>query len=187
MSRIDSGLFSAHEHALTDEYGRCPKCQASLELKFSKHGSFIGCSQYPDCDYSRPLTEHQNNIADQLIAGSVCPDCGAELAVKSGRYGIFIGCSQYPKCQYIEKEANHLPDVPCPNCKTGKLEKRTNRYGKSFYACSTYPKCKFLVNYPPVDEPCPECGFSILVERTQAGKHWLECPQKSCQFRRELT
>ena len=48
-SKIDNNLFSAHEHAL--EHTPCPKCGGELILKHGKHGPFLGCSQYPNCDY----------------------------------------------------------------------------------------------------------------------------------------
>ncbi|EGM67915.1 type I DNA topoisomerase [Shewanella sp. HN-41] len=187
MSKIDEQLFSAHEHALEKEYELCPECGSELSVKHSKHGSFIGCNNYPNCGYTRPLVQHEA-IETQVIQGSVCPECGHELAVKSGRFGIFIGCTQYPSCTHIEKpdQGADKPDILCPECKTGKLEHRTSRFGKSFYACSAYPKCKFIVNYPPVAEECPNCGYGILVERKGAAGMRLECPQKTCKYKRPL-
>jgi len=187
MSKIDSSLFSAHEHALEKEYELCPECGSELSVRHSKHGSFIGCNNYPNCQYIRPLVQHEAMEA-QVIQGSKCPECGHELAVKSGRFGIFIGCTQYPQCHHIERpdHSDEAETVPCPQCKQGTLEHRTNRYGKGFYACSCYPKCKFLVNYPPVAETCPDCGFGILVQRKGSAGSRLECPNKPCKFKRPL-
>ncbi|MCE9688054.1 topoisomerase DNA-binding C4 zinc finger domain-containing protein [Shewanella sp. AS16] len=187
MSKIDQQLFNAHEHALEKEYELCPECGSELSVKHSKHGSFLGCNNYPACGYSRPLVQHES-IESQLIAGSECPECGHELAVKSGRFGIFIGCSQYPACTHIEKpdQPSDISIIGCPSCKQGHLEHRTSRFGKSFYACNAYPKCKFLVNYPPRAESCPDCGFGILVERKGAAGARLECPQKTCKYKRPL-
>ncbi len=187
MSKIDNKLFSAHEHALEKEYELCPECGSELSVRHSKHGGFVGCNNYPNCDYTRPLVQHES-IDTQIIQGSECPECGHELAVKSGRFGIFIGCTNYPDCHHIEKhdqdEATNR--ITCPKCSKGHMEHRTSRYGKSFYACSAYPKCKFLVNYPPVDHACPDCGFPMLVERKGAAGMRLECPQKSCKFKQAL-
>ncbi|MGI2261298.1 topoisomerase DNA-binding C4 zinc finger domain-containing protein [Shewanella sp. GXUN23E] len=186
MSKIDDQLFSAHEHALEKEYELCPKCGSELSVRHSKHGGFIGCNNYPVCDYTRPLVQHEN-LEAQVIEGSVCPECGHELAVKSGRFGIFIGCTNYPACHHIEKPGqDEAQAIACPVCNKGHMEQRTSRFGKSFYACNTYPKCKFLVNYPPVAESCPDCGFGILVERNTVSGKRLECPQKSCKFKRKL-
>ncbi|MCL1076304.1 DNA topoisomerase family protein [Shewanella dokdonensis] len=187
MAKIDQQLFNTREHALEREYEVCPKCGAELHIRHSKHGSFLGCSNYPSCDYNRPLVQHEA-IESQPLPGSVCPECGAELAVKSGRFGIFIGCTRYPECKHIEKHDQQptQPAVTCPQCHHGKLESRTSRFGKTFYACSDYPNCKYLVNYPPRAETCPECGFAILVERRGAGGVRLECPQKNCSFKKLL-
>ncbi|MCH1931744.1 topoisomerase DNA-binding C4 zinc finger domain-containing protein [Shewanella sp. A25] len=187
MSKIDDQLFSAHAHALEKEFELCPECGSELSVKHSKHGSFIGCNNYPHCEYTRPLVQHES-IETQVIGGSKCPECGHELAVKSGRFGIFIGCTQYPSCTHIEKPAQDTdkPEVACPECHTGKLEHRTSRFGKSFYACNAYPKCKFIVNFLPVSQSCPSCGYGILVERKGAAGLRLECPQKSCKYKQAL-
>ncbi|MCE9680551.1 topoisomerase DNA-binding C4 zinc finger domain-containing protein [Shewanella sp. AS1] len=186
MAKKDQ-LFTVHEHALEKEYELCPKCGSELSIKNSKHGGFVGCNNYPTCDYTRPLVQHES-IETQVIEGSSCPECQAELAVKSGRFGLFIGCTRYPECTHIE---NHHQDesahaIGCPSCHKGTMEHRTSRFGKSFYACSAYPKCKFLVNYPPVAETCPECGLEMLVERKGAAGMRLECPQKQCKYKRAL-
>lgn len=185
MTKIESQLFSAKKHALEKEYERCPDCGSELIIKHSAKGSFLGCKQYPACQYLRPLTKQKENIADQMIQNSHCPICDKPLVVKSGKYGAFISCSDHPHCQYIEK--NHIQNssekVRCPQCKMGFLESRTNRYGKTFYACNCYPKCKFIVNYRPYPKECPDCGFGILVERTLSTKHYLMCPQKGCKYK----
>ncbi|QSX33713.1 topoisomerase DNA-binding C4 zinc finger domain-containing protein [Shewanella avicenniae] len=187
MAKIDQQLFNAKAHALEKEFELCPKCGAELNIRHSKHGSFLGCCNYPQCDYSRPLVQHES-IESQPIPGSECPDCGAELAVKSGRFGIFIGCTNYPECRHIEKHTQDVIEqqVQCPQCQTGFLETKTNRYGKTFFACSGYPKCRFVVNYPPHAETCPQCGFRILVERKTASGKRLECPSKSCNYKRPV-
>ena len=33
----------------------CPQCGAELVIRSGKHGPFLGCSHYPECDYIRPL------------------------------------------------------------------------------------------------------------------------------------
>ncbi|WP_133405437.1 DNA topoisomerase family protein [Parashewanella tropica] len=187
MSKIDPQLFSVHEHALEKEYETCPECGSELSVKHSQHGSFLGCNNYPNCQYTRPLVQHEA-IDSQVIEGSECPECGNELAVKSGRFGIFIGCTHYPECHHIERPDHEDDDgvIACPQCHQGQLEHRTNRFGKNFYACNAYPKCKFLVNHKPVAQACPDCGFGILVSRKAAAGQRLECPQKTCKFKQQL-
>lgn len=180
MSKIDHSLFSAHEHALEEAFGTCPHCEAKLKMRHGKAGAFIGCSRYPECDFSKPLHETQSSEIKQ-IAGSVCPECSALLSIKKGRYGLFIGCTNFPNCHHIESLKQHDDTkMACPVCQQGHLIKRANKFGKSFYACSEYPKCKYALNHLPVDKACPECAWPIMQERHSAHDKYLQCPQKAC-------
>ncbi|GAA4895481.1 DNA topoisomerase family protein [Ferrimonas pelagia] len=186
MSKIDHQLFRTHEHALEREYGICPQCGSELMVRHGKHGPFLGCQSYPTCEYHRPLVE-KSITEDELLEETACPQCGRPLALKSGRYGFYIGCSGYPACDYIAKDApapTHAP-IRCPQCQQGELVERTNRFGKKFHACSHYPKCKYLLNQQPIDEPCPDCGWAVLVEKKVRGKKVLSCPQRLCKYQSE--
>ena len=182
MKKQQPKLFSQHEHALEKEYELCPKCGCELQIKNSKHGPFLGCSNYPACDYSRPLVA-QENLEAQPMAGSVCPECGNELAIKKGRYGIFIGCTNYPECHHIEHQGSE-EEISCPQCNKGTLAQRVSRYGKTFYACDVYPKCKYVVNFKPLDQSCPDCNWGILIEKKGSSGHRILCPQKGCSYKR---
>lgn len=183
MSKIDQQLFSTHEHALEREYGVCPECGSELTVRHGKHGPFLGCQSYPACQYHRPLVE-KSAVEAETLEGTECPQCGAPLALKSGRYGFYIGCSAFPQCDYIAKDEPEQAssEVTCPSCRHGELVERTNRFGKKFYACSAYPKCRYLLNFSPVSEPCPECGWPVLVEKSVRGERRLICPQRSCKY-----
>ena len=162
MSKIDSSLFNAQEHALDKEFRLCPECGGSLSLRKSKHGLFLGCENYPTCQYMRPLQQH-SVLTEKVLEDSCCPEC-----------------------QHIETNSP-LPDMAselpaCPSCHHGQLQAKTSRYGKTFYACSDYPQCKYAINDKPVAKACPQCGFAILIEkRTRQGVRFC-CPQKSCNY-----
>ncbi|WP_114767239.1 DNA topoisomerase family protein [Vibrio rhodolitus] len=185
-SKIDQQLFSAHEHAL--EHQACPKCQleqreGELQLRHGKHGPFLGCNLYPECDYIKPLHQNDGHIIKEL--GVPCPQCGNELVLRQGRYGMFIGCSHYPTCHHIESLEQNEPEqsdeVACPECSKGHLVERKTRFGKLFYACDNYPKCKFAVNQPPVAGKCQACAFPLLVEKKLASGNRLQCADRKCQ------
>ena len=131
----------------------CPKCGKPLVYRTGKYGEFIGCSDYPNCDYiekEKPKT----------VEGRVCPKCGSPLVYRKGKRGEFIGCSNYPHCTYMEdlkgnpiektkKELVIPPDAPlCPKCHTGHLIERTSRYGTKFIGCSNYPRCRYVQKEP---------------------------------------
>lgn len=43
-------------------WGSCPEYGESLDLRRGKHGRFLGCSSYPQCDYSRSLDRVERNV-----------------------------------------------------------------------------------------------------------------------------
>ncbi|MCP4985914.1 MAG: hypothetical protein GY928_07560 [Colwellia sp.] len=187
MSESDKPLFSHHEHALEKAYQVCPECGSELTIKHGKSGHFLGCENYPNCQYTRAVVEHER-VDDTVLPGTECPLCGHYLAVKQGRYGMFIGCTNYPDCHHIEEnQKQENTDVACPSCQNkgqiGQLKEKTNRFGKTFYSCDQYPKCKYVLNNEPVAESCPECHWPVLIKRTMANGDILSCPQKKCSYK----
>lgn len=186
MSKIDHSLFDAHEHALEQAYGACPECSGALSLKHGKSGAFIGCNHYPACDFTKPLHEVESAELKQ-IEGSSCPQCSDTLAIKRGRYGLFIGCTRFPDCHYMDSVKQHDDThLTCPQCNDDHLIKRSNKYGKHFYACSGFPKCKYALNHKPVARTCPACDWPVMVEKSSAKGPLLQCPQKHCQYKIEV-
>jgi len=163
---------------------KCPKCGRPLSIRLGRHGRFIGCTGYPECDYTRDLNQDKAETEAPQEVGRDCPECGAPLVFKRGRYGKFIGCSAYPKCRYIEPlEKPKDTGVPCPKCGKGTLMQRKSRRGKIFYSCSTYPKCEYAVWNEPVNEPCPKCGWPVLTIKTTKKRGTEKvCPQPECSF-----
>ncbi|NCA68848.1 MAG: type I DNA topoisomerase [Sphingobacteriia bacterium] len=167
----------------------CPKCGGQLAIRLGRNGRFIGCTHYPDCDYTRDLNpDKADGETPERIEGRACPLCGAALEIKRGRYGKFIGCSAYPSCKHIEPlEKPEDTGVTCPKCTKGTLQKKKSRKGKIFYSCSTYPKCDYAVWDEPIAEPCPRCGWAVITIKTTKTKGAAKvCPQKDCGFREPL-
>ena len=75
---------------------RCPSCgDGRLSLKIGKFGAFIGCSNYPECRYTRQLAgEAQSGAGDkQGPAGRLLgtdPERGREVYLKDGRFGAYV-------------------------------------------------------------------------------------------------
>ena len=163
---------------------QCPKCGGQLAKRLGRNGVFIGCTNYPECDYTRNLNDDGTASAEPEKVGRDCPECGSELVFKQGRYGKFIGCSGYPKCRFIEPlEKPKDTGVKCPRCHKGSLMQRKSRRGKIFYSCSTYPKCDYAVWNEPVAEPCPNCGWPVLtIKTTKRSGTQKVCPQQECSF-----
>jgi DNA topoisomerase-1 len=74
---------------------RCPNCSdGRLSLKLGKYGSFIGCSNYPECKYTRPLAvpgDGENGAGgDGTRSLGEDPDTGLEVTVRNGRFGPYV-------------------------------------------------------------------------------------------------
>jgi len=162
---------------------KCPKCEGQLSIRLGRNGRFIGCTNYPECDYTRNLNDDGSSNEPEQV-GRDCPKCGKPLIFKQGRYGKFIGCSGYPDCKHIEPlEKPTDTGVTCPKCNEGTIMKRKSRRGKIFYSCSGYPKCDYAIWNEPVAEPCPSCAWPILTIKTTKRRGTEKvCPQQDCSF-----
>ena len=120
----------------------CPKCGAPLVYKEGKNGQFIGCSNYPKCNY---VHKEKKKV---VYTGENCPICGKPLVERTDAKGkVFIACSGYPKCNYTVKdkkvEEEQVIVKKCPACETGNLIKKRGKYGY-FLGCTNYPQCNHM-------------------------------------------
>jgi DNA topoisomerase I len=71
----------------------CPGCAAGrLSIKLGKFGAFIGCSDYPNCRYTRPLAlegEAEEIAAADTLLGTD-PASGLPIFLKKGPYGHYV-------------------------------------------------------------------------------------------------
>ena len=163
----------------------CPKCGKKLSSRLGRSGRFIGCTAYPECDYTRNVDGEETTASEpEVVADRKCPKCESDLWVRIGKYGKFIGCSSYPKCKHIESlEQPTNTGVDCPQCKKGEILVRKSRRGKIFYSCSGYPECDYALWNEPVKESCPDCEWPILTTKTTKSRGAEKvCPQKSCGY-----
>ncbi|MCP4818430.1 MAG: type I DNA topoisomerase, partial [Shimia sp.] len=65
----------------------CPKCGAGqLHLKTSRTGGFVGCGNYPECNYTRPISGEGAEGYEKVLG----EDAGDEIHLKSGRFGPYL-------------------------------------------------------------------------------------------------
>lgn len=70
----------------------CPKCEAGrLALRGGRFGSFVACSNYPECKFTRPFAQGGSEAAeggDEVLGTD--PDSGLEVTRKAGRFGPYV-------------------------------------------------------------------------------------------------
>lgn len=93
----------------------CPSCSnGTLSLKLGKFGAFIGCSNYPECRYTRQLAAPQGDAAGDGPADAAPdgtrklgadPISGLEVTVRDGRFGPYVqlGEGEKPKRSSLPK------------------------------------------------------------------------------------
>jgi DNA topoisomerase-1 len=162
-----------------EEY--CENCGRVMVLKKGRFGQFYACSGYPDCKTTKQIGGTQKK--SDVPLDEKCPQCGSNLVLKNGRFGEFTACSTYPKCKYVKQKTI---GVPCPNCSEGEVVERRSKKGKTFFGCNRYPDCDFVAWGKPIQEKCPDCGSSYLIEKWLKAGPVAQCPNGECKFKKPL-
>ncbi len=72
----------------------CTSCDdGQLSLKVGKFGAFVGCSNYPECKFTRPFGQGEDadakaNMEDKMLG--VDPETGIDVFLKNGRFGPYV-------------------------------------------------------------------------------------------------
>ena len=168
----------------TDENGKinrkCKLCDSGeLSLKNSfRGGAFIGCSNYPDCKFTRPLSKakaaEQVNLAEPKLIGQ--NDLGKDIYLKNGRFGPYLQYEKNPEEIEVKKK------------KKKKLKKDSNENLKNV----SIPKgididtidlkrAKFLCSLPKSLGLNPENNMEIFLNSGRFGPY-LKCENKSARL-----
>lgn len=90
------------EHSLAQN-PKCPKCKTGHLTRRVGKTAFLGCTNYPKCEYQNPSVKI-------LTERRPCPECGDFLVLKNGRFGPYYGCSNKKhgceKTENVEKTSN---------------------------------------------------------------------------------
>ena len=153
----------------------CDSGQLSLKNSF-RGGAFIGCSNYPDCKFTRPLSKskaaQQLILAEPKLIGQ--NDLGKDIYLKNGRFGPYL---QYEKekeeeeakkkKRKLKKEENNMKNVSIPkgiDIKSIDLE-----------------RAKYLCSLPLSLGKNPENDKDITVNVGRFGPY-LKCENKSARL-----
>ncbi len=167
-------IFEADENGKINR--KCKLCNTGeLSLKNSfRGGAFIGCSNYPECKFTRPLSKSKANdqfaLAEPKLIGQ--NENGKDIYLKNGRFGPYL---QYEiiqeeittKKKKKKKENDNLKNVSIPkgiNIEQINLE-----------------KAKYLCSLPKIIGQHPENGKDITINSGRFGPY-LKCENKSARI-----
>ncbi|XCD91017.1 type I DNA topoisomerase [Candidatus Liberibacter asiaticus] len=89
---LSSVIFPPKEN--NEDSRTCPECHThSLSLKLSsKYGAFVGCTNYPECKYTRQLTSNPQDIPEMKESVLLGNDLETKESVtlRSGRFGLYV-------------------------------------------------------------------------------------------------
>ena len=103
-----------HNHLFNSNNDKCPQCGGKLGIKLSKFGAFVGCENYPNCNYTQKLdgesaNKHaQNPDGDEKENKKPQPaniDLGDGISFRVGKFGPYVtdGHKNVPAKQYTDK------------------------------------------------------------------------------------
>ena len=167
-------IFEADENGKINR--KCKLCNTGeLSLKNSfRGGAFIGCSNYPECKFTRPLSKTKANdqiaLAEPRLIGQ--NENGKDIFLKNGRFGPYL---QYEKTEEetaskkkkMKKDNDHLKNVSIPK-------------GLEIDQIDLV-KAKFLCSLPKVLGQHPENGKDITINSGRFGPY-LKCENKSARL-----
>jgi DNA topoisomerase-1 len=77
---------------------QCPNCgTGKIGLKLGRFGGFIGCSNYPECKYTRQLTAGPDGTGGGMRKLGEDPETKLEVTVRSGRFGTYLQLGEATK------------------------------------------------------------------------------------------
>jgi len=173
----------------TDKEGnivrKCQLCETgSLSLKNSfRGGAFIGCSNYPECKFTRPLSKAkaaaQSQLAEPKFLGK--HENGNDIFLKNGRFGPYL---QYEKIL----EENFEEEKPKKRKKTKKNKSNINELIKNVsipkgieLKSIDLDKAKFLCSLPRSLGVNPDNQKEIILNTGRFGPY-LKCENKSARI-----
>ena len=176
---LGSLIFETDSNGSIDR--KCKLCQTGqLSLKNSfRGGAFIGCSNYPECKFTRPLSKvkaaEQINLAEPRYIGK--NEMDKDIFLKNGRFGPYL--------QY-EKELNEVEDTKKKKKKKNKKDVNQNLKNVSIpkgidIDSIDLDRAKFLCSLPKSLGTNPENNQEIFLNSGRFGPY-LKCENKSARL-----
>ena len=132
---IEEVLFNKEDYAEDFNWEqKCPNDGADMKVRHGRFGSFLGCTNYPNCKGIINIPKKGEAV---VAAGDLpaCPAIGCEghLVSRKSRFGkTFYSCSTYPDCDVIVNDLEQLSTKYPNHPKTAYVKKpKKGRHGKA--------------------------------------------------------
>jgi DNA topoisomerase-1 len=102
---------------------QCPTCgTGKLSLKVGRFGAFIGCSNYPECTYTRQMTPGAAGQQTTKVLGTD-PETGLDVTLRGGRFGTYLQLGEQAKAEKRPKGSKGPKPPPPEKPKRASLPK----------------------------------------------------------------
>tara|TARA_B100001093_G_scaffold52114_1_gene44211 strand:- start:699 stop:3272 length:2574 start_codon:yes stop_codon:yes gene_type:complete len=159
---------------------KCKLCSnGKLSLKNSfRGGAFIGCSNYPDCKFTRPLSKSkaaaQYNLAEPKLIGKNKFD--KDIFLKNGRFGPYLQFEKEIEVETkVKKTKKNKKKLQDNNMKNVSIPKGINIDDVDL------EKANFLCSLPKILGQHPETSKDIILNSGRFGPY-LKCENKSARL-----
>lgn len=139
---IEELTFSRDDYAEGFDWDQpCPLCGKPMQVRHGRFGSFLGCTDYPNCRGIVNLPKKGEPIISQE-GMPPCPaiGCTGQMRMRKSRFGkIFYSCSTFPECDVIVNDLAQLEEK-YSNYERKPYEKKGRRGAKAPAAKKTATK-----------------------------------------------
>jgi len=91
----------------------CPECGKPLAKKLSRYGSFISCTNYPECKYKRSLSGESQDDASARVELGMHPDSNQAVLLLRGPYGHYVQLGEVVEGEKLKPKRVSWPkDMP---------------------------------------------------------------------------
>ncbi len=167
-------IFEADENGKVNrECKLCSTGELSLKNSF-RGGAFIGCSNYPECKFTRPLSKSKANdqilLAEPKLIGQ--NNNGKDIYLKNGRFGPYL---QYEVIEEEKSNKKKKKKKENDNLKNVSIPKGLN------IDQIDLEKANYLCSLPKIIGQHPDNGKDITVNSGRFGPY-LKCESKSARL-----
>ncbi len=164
---------------------KCQLCETgSLSLKNSfRGGAFIGCSNYPECKFTRPLSKAkaaaQSQLAEPKFIGK--HENGNDIFLKNGRFGPYLQYEKILEDNLDEEKPKKKKRTKKPKSNVNELLKNVSIPKGILLENIDIDKAKFLCSLPKSLGINPENQKDIFLNTGRFGPY-LKCDNKSARI-----